>query len=217
MKNIMKNKKIIAVLIALVVLAGIIVAATVGFNFDLKFQKTKKIELYLGKTFEISEIEGIVKEVMPEQEVSIQKVEIYEDSMVIIANNITEEQKNNIINKVNEKYETELSAEDIEVISIPNTRGRDFIKPYISPFAIATAIILVYMSIRYRKLNVVKMLVKTVGILVIAQILLFSVIAITRIPVGRLTIPMIIFVYLTTLYGITNKYEKELDGKIENK
>ena len=38
-------------------------------------------------------------------------------------------------------------------------------------------------------------------------------IAITRIPIGRLTIPMVILVYLLTLFGITTKFEKDLSKK----
>lgn len=34
--------------------------------------------------------------------------------------------------------------------------------------------------------------------------------AITRIPVGRLTIPMVIIVYMLTLIGITDNFEKKM-------
>ena len=81
------------------------------------------------------------------------------------------------------------------------------------PFIIATAIILVYMAIRYRKLGVFKTIGMTALISVVAQAVLLSVIAITRIPVGRLTIPMVIAIYLLTLIGLTTKFEKDLDNK----
>ena len=61
-------------------------------------------------------------------------------------------------------------------------------------------------------------LIKTLCTIVIAQATLFSVIAITRIPVGRLTIPMVIVVYLFTLYALTHNYENKLEKiKEENK
>ena len=47
----------------------------------------------------------------------------------------------------------------------------------------------------------------------ITQAILFSVIAITRIPVGRLTIPMVLMVYMLTLIGITTNMEKQLASK----
>ena len=94
-----------------------------------------------------------------------------------------------------------------------NTRGRDIIKPYILPFAIATLIILLYMAVKYRKLGIIKTLVKTVVISVVAQATLLSVMAITRIPIGIVTIPLVITVYLLTLVGLTTYFEKQLANK----
>lgn len=213
MKKITTKQKIILSIIALIIIAGIAITTTIGLNYDLRFQEAKKVELYLEKDFEISDIRNITNEVIPNQSVIIQKVEVYEDSVSIISKEITEEQKQNLINKINEKYGTELSADSTEIVSIPHTRGRDLIKPYIMPFIIATAIILVYMAIRYRKLGVFKTIGMTALISVVAQAVLLSVIAITRIPVGRLTIPMVIAVYLLTLIGLTTKFEKDLDNK----
>ncbi len=206
-----KKTKIIIAIIAVVIIAGIIVTLTAGLNFDLRYQESKSIQLYLETDFNISDIKQITDEVMPGEKVIIQKVEVYEDTVNITAKDITDEQKQGLIDKVNEKYGTELSADSIEVESIPNTRGRDIIKPYIVPFAIATLIILLYMAVRYRKLGVVKTLVKTVVISVVAQATLLNVMAITRIPIGIVTIPLVITVYLLTLVGLTTYFEQQLE------
>lgn len=213
MKNINKKTKILVALIAIVIILGIAITLTIGLNFDLKYQETKRIELYLKKDFEISDIKQITNEVMENQPVIIQKVEVYEDTVSITAKDITDEQKTNLVNKLNEKYSAELEADKIEISSIPHTRGRDIIKPYILPFVIATIIILVYMAIRYYKLGAMKTVLKTAGISILAQIILLSVIAITRIPIGRLTIPMVITVYILTLIGITTYFEDKLKNK----
>ena len=210
-----KKSKIVIGIIALVIIVGIIVTLTVGLNFDLRYQDSKRIELYLETDFNISDIKQITNEVMPGEQVIIQKVEIYEDTVSITAKDITDEQKQSIIDKANEKYGTELSADSVEVESVPNTRGRDIIKPYITPFAIATLIILVYMAIRYRNLGVVKTLLKTIIILVVAQATLLSVMAITRIPIGFITIPLVITVYLLTLVGLTSYFEKRFANRKE--
>ena len=210
-----KKSKIVIGIIALVIIVGIIVTLTVGLNFDLRYQDSKRIELYLETDFNISDIKQITNEVMPGEQVIIQKVEVYEDTVSITAKDITDEQKQSIIDKANEKYGTELSADSVEVESVPNTRGRDIIKPYITPFAIATLIILVYMAIRYRKLGVVKTLLKTIIILVVAQATLLSVMAITRIAIGFITIPLVITVYLLTLVGLTSYFEKRFANRKE--
>ena len=213
MKQFIKSKQLKIILITLVIIAGIVMIAVKGFNFDLKYQDTQRVELYLKTEFNISDIKQITNEVFGNQKVMIQKVEVFEDSVSITTTSISDEQKNNLITKVNEKYGTELTAEDTTVEDIGHTRGRDIIKPYITPFAIAVIIVLIYLGIRYYKLSIVKVIAKSIGIMVLAQVLLFSVIAITRIPIGRLTIPMVILLYLLTLFGITTKFEKDLSKK----
>lgn len=213
MKQFIKSKQLKIILIALVIMAGVVMIAVKGFNFDLKYQDTQRVELYLKTEFNISDIRQITDEVFGNQKVMIQKVEVFEDSVSITTTSISDEQKNNLITKINEKYGTELTAEDTTVEDIGHTRGRDIIKPYIVPFAIAVIVVLIYLGIRYHKLSIAKVIAKSIGIMALAQVLLFSVIAITRIPIGRLTIPMVILVYLLTLFGITNMFEKNLSKK----
>ena len=213
MKEFIKSKQLKIILIALVIIAGIVIIAVEGFNFDLKYQDTQRVELYLKTEFNIADIRQITNEVFGNQKVMIQKVEVFEDSVSITTTSISDEQKNNLITKINEKYGTELATEDTTIENIGHTRGRDIIKPYIIPFAIAVIIVLVYLGIRYYKLVIVKVIGKSIGIMVLAQVLLFSIIAITRIPIGRLTIPMVMLVYLLTLFGITNMFEKNLSKK----
>ena len=213
MKQFIKSKQLKIILMLLVIIAGIVMIAVKGFNFDLKYQDTQRVELYLKTEFNISDIRQITDEVFGNQKVMIQKVEVFEDSVSITTTSISDEQKNNLITKINEKYGTELTAEDTTVEDIGHTRGRDIIKPYIVPFAIAVIVVLIYLGIRYHKLSIAKVIAKSIGIMALAQVLLFSVIAITRIPIGRLTIPMVILVYLLTLFGITNMFEKNLSKK----
>ena len=205
-----KKVKIIAILSIIIIIAGIIMIITKGYNFDLKYSDANRILLDIGTTFNNKDIKSITDEVLGNQKVMIQKVEVFEDAVSITAKEITEEQKTNLINKINEKYGTTTKAEDIEITTIAHTRGRDIIKPYIVPFLIATIIIVIYMMIRYYKLNAFKVLLKTVCMVIYTQIMLFSIIAITRIPIGRLTIPMVLTVYILTLVGCTSSFENNL-------
>lgn len=209
-----KKTKIIITIIAIIILIGIAITCTIGLNFDLRYRDSKRMELYLEQDFNISDIKQMTDEVMKDKKVIIQKVEVYEDTVSITAEDITDEEKQSLIDKVNEKYGTTLSAESTQIENIPNTRGRDIVKPYVVPFGIATLIILVYMAIRYRKLGVIKTLLKTVLILIVAQIVLLSIMAITRMPIGIVTIPLVIAVYLLTLVGLTTYFEKQLTNKI---
>lgn len=210
MKNLSKKTKILVLLVIVIIIAGISVTFTIGLNFDLRYQESKKMEVYIGKNFDINNIKQITDEILPNQSVIIQKVEVFEDTVSILAKDITDEQKTNIINRINEKYETQVSADSIEITTIPHTRGRDIVRPYIAPFIIATAIIALYIMIRYHRLGSIRTIVKAVFLVIVAQAILLSIIAIARIPIGRLTIPMVLAVYMLTLAGITTHFENKL-------
>lgn len=203
-----KNKVLILVGIIIIII-GIVITVTKGFNFDLRYEGGKRIELNLQKTFESSDIKQIAKEVIG-QDVVIQKVEIYEDAVSILSKDITEDQKNQIVTKINEKYGTEINAENTEIITVPHTHLRDLAQPYIIPFVIATVVILIYIGIRYYKLNIIKTIAKTIGIVIIWQVILYSIMAITRIPIGRLTIPLTLTIYMLSFVYCTTKFEKDL-------
>lgn len=208
----MKQKvtKILAVIIAIIIIIGIVTIVTKGIVFELKYQNNKKIEVNLGEQFDKKDIKQITDEVFGGQPVDIQAIEIYKDAISITTTEITDEQKTNLITKINEKYGTELDAESIEVEEIAHIRGRDLIKPYIIPVSIATAIILVYLMIRYNKLNPLKILLKSLAIIIIAELTLLSIVAIARIPVGEYVLATGLIVYLLSTYACTAKFEKDL-------
>ena len=214
----MKNKKIIIAILLIVLIAGIAMTIVKGMEFDLEYSNTKQIDIYIGKQFEINDVKQITNEVLGKQPIQIRKIELYEDSICITAKDISEEQKNEIINKVNEKYGTEVKAEDTQIITLAHIRGREIAKQYIMPITIASVIVLIYLAIRYHKLGSFKVILKTIGIMVLAQLELLSIIAITRLPIGRITIPLAIIIYVLTLLGITTTFEKQLQKvKEENK
>ena len=204
-----KNTIILTVLIAIILIVGAIVIATKGLAFELKYKDSQKVELNIGKEFKTEDVKQITNEVFDNQPVKIQAIEVYKDAISITTTEISEEQKTNLVNKINEKYETELKSEDITIESIPHTRGRDIIKPYITPFIIITIIILVYLMIRYYKLNSLKVLIESIGIIALSQMVLLGIMAITRMPIGEFTIPMVLLVYMISTYICTAKFENK--------
>ena len=211
--------KILTALIAIILIAGTIIIFTKGLAFELKYQDSQKVELNTGKTFEEKDVRNITNEVFGKQPVIIQAIEVYKDAISITTTQITEEQKTELVTKINEKYGTEISAEDVTIENISHIRGRDIIKPYIAPFAIATVIILVYLAVRYYKLNSLKVLLQSAGIIILAQAVLLGIMAITRMGIGEVTIPAVLIVYVLSTYICTRKFDTDLKNKIveENK
>lgn len=210
------STKILAILIAIILVLGAVMIFTKGLAFELRYQDSKKVEINLGKTFEEKEIKEITKEVFENQPVRIQTIEVYKDAVSITTTEITEEQKTDLVTKLNEKYEIELKAEDITIEEVAHIRGRDIIKPYLIPFTIVTVIVLVCLVIRYNKLNVLEVLIQTIGIIVLAQLVLLGIMAITRMPIGIFTIPTVLLVYMLSTYICTTKFDEDLEKADNN-
>ena len=211
--------KILIALIAIILIAGTVMIFTKGLAFELKYQDSQKVELNIGKTFEEKDIKSITNDVFGKQPVMIQAIEVYKDAISITTTQITDEQKTELVTKINEKYGTEISADDVTIEDIAHIRGRDIIKLYIMPFSIATVIILAYLAIRYNKLNSLKVLLQTAGIIVLSQLVLLGIMAITRMGIGEVTIPAILVVYVLSTYICTRKFDTDLENKLteENK
>lgn len=212
-----KSKKILIAMIVIILIVGATVLLTKGLAFDLIYANSKKVEINLGKQFEKKDIRIITDEVFGKQPVQIQEIEVYKDAISIMTTEITNEQKTQLITKINEKYGTEISADDITIEEYSHIRGRDFIKPYITPFVIATVIILIYLAIRYYKLNSLKVLIQTIGIIILSQLVLLGIMVITRMPIGTFTIPTILFVYMLSTYVCITKFESDLQKLVVNK
>ena len=72
--------------------------------------------------------------------------------------------------------------------------------------------------IRYYKLNSLKVLLKSAGIIVLAQLVLLGIMAITRMQIGELTIPFVLVVYVLSLLISTKKFDDDLEKiKVEAK
>ena len=127
-----KNKVMVGIAI-IVFLIGVIIVAVKGFHIDLHYQDCKNIEMNLGQTFESKDIKNIAKEVLGTDDIIVQKVEIYEDAVSITAKDISEEQRNNIVGKINEKYGKEIKAEETTINTVPRMHLRDLANQYKSP------------------------------------------------------------------------------------
>ena len=213
MKKISNKIKVLIIVIIILLIAGIAVVATKGFNVGLKYNETKKVEIEIGKDFENSDIKKITNEVLSNQPTIIQKSQLNQNDVTITAKEITDEQKTNLVSKINEKYGTEINVDDVQVQLVPHARLRDLVKPYILPFAIATVIIVIYAAIRFHKLGAIKTAIKTIFFLILTQGILASIIAIIRLPIGRTTMILVIAVYMLTATGLICNWEKKLKQK----
>ena len=203
----MKNKILIG--LAIVILVGIIITVAVGFNVDMCYRDYNLVDIKIGQDFNINDIKTITNEVFQKENIEIQKAGVYSDNVVIKVSSITDEQKNLLNTKINEKFGLNNSVDDIEINYISSYRLRDIIKPYIIPLIITTVIILTYMAIRFRKIGISKVISQVVLLTVIAELLYGSIIVIIRYPVNRLVMPVGVVIYITIITILTGMFEKQ--------
>ena len=206
----MKNKNIIIyVIICLIIIAGVAVWEAKGFRTEMQFTPRKEIELTNYTGIDVSDIEAIASETLGNIRFMVQRVETFGNAVVIVAKDITEEQRNNIVTKFNEKYGTELKSENIEIVSIPFTRIKDVIKRFIVPGIVSLVLVLTYFVIRYKKIGWKKVTIKTLLTPVVAELLLFSIISIIRVPFSRLAVSLGVGTYISIIIVLTIMFENQ--------
>jgi len=208
----MKKKIFYAILICIII-AGIAVIATIGLKVDIDYSKNIRIDVYLGKTYNQNEVVELSKEVFGTDRVAVQQVEYYGDMYSLTISQDIEDLDKKIEeynNKLNEKYQIENKKEDIKVTYQPKVKLFDVVKPYLIPLAISMSIILVYAMVRFRKIGILKTLAAYILYVLAVEGVYLSIIAIARIPIGRLIIPIGLAILVITMILITAKREKKL-------
>ena len=202
------------ILICLII-AGIVVISTVGFNVGLKYSEHIEISINVGSQFNVADIKAITKEVFGNTNVLVQQVELYKDMVQITVKEATEEQISSLNDKINEKYEIENQLTDIKIVHISNVRLRSIIKPYILPISIVSIITIVFAMIVFRKLGALKVAYEVVISIVAPQAILASLYAVTRIPINRLTSIIAIIIFIISLVLPMVKLNKVKEEKLK--
>lgn len=210
-----KSPKIIYLVAVLIIIVGIIVTCIWKTNFSLEYSEHTRINVYIGKEFNIDDIKQIAEEVFEKKEIKYQNIEIFNDSIAINVKELNDEELALLKEKVKEKYEIEEIDSNVTTMIIPHYRIRDIIKPYIVPIIITTIIILAYVGIRYLKLGLFTVIITLLIRLIVSEAVFTSIIQIFRIPVGVYTIPVAILVYILVAIATVIGYENEATRKKE--
>lgn len=224
------KKKIIYGILIVIIIAGIVIVATQGLKADIIYSKNVKIDIYLGKDFENSDIKQIAQEVFGYDRIIVQKIELYGDmvSITIPDNNDEnmDEKVEQLNSKINEKYELKNKVDDITVTHQPKIKLSSIFTPYIWPLAISALIILVYIIVRYRKIGIFRTIAFYAVTILASEAVYLSILAIARIPVNRLVMPIGLLIYVVVLTIVTTIKEKQYakfketlknNKKVENK
>ena len=137
------KKNIFLVVLAVIILVGIIMFCIKGLNYNLFYGKNTTISITTEQAIDKSELQQIVEETIGGK-VSVRNLNDLSNSLLITIKGISDEQKTNLLTKVNEKYSLELKEEDLEITNNASIKLIDIIKPYITPSVISIVLILAY-------------------------------------------------------------------------
>lgn len=206
----MKNK-ILYIVMIIITIIGAIIIGTKGFEFDIAYRKTKMVEIYLGKEFELNDIKNITNEVLVGKEVKLNKIGEFENTVAITVDGITDEELDLLIKKVNEKYELENKTEEILSVDLAHTRLRDIVKPYIMPVIIVTIIALVYFMLIYKKVGIINICIKYLLNVVLPEATIIGLIAIIGLPIAEYTMALLVTIYSILLIIYSYNLKIKLD------
>ena len=203
------NKSIIIMALAVVV-AGIVIACNVGLNVDMQNNEHNQVLLNLDKEYNLADVMEITKEVFVDKTVDNQKAGENNKQVLISASEITEEEKTNLVNKVNEKFGTTIEASSVDINLMPRTKITSTVSPYIFPVILIIVLVGVYYSFRYKELGILKVIGQYLIGLAIMGLLTFSIISVARIQMGMITVSVLFTGITVFIFAITSYFEKNL-------
>ena len=216
MKEQKSTKKIIYLIIAIIIIIGAIVCKAKGFNIELIYSNRQQISISNSTELDTNKIEEISKSILAGRKVKVQELERFGNAVQIISESISDEEKQNLINKINEECGTDISNNDTKIVTVSNTRIRDILKPYILPSIITFVAVLLYFLIMYHKIGVRKVILKGIFTPIITELVYYSLIAITRVEFGRITNAIAIGIYILAIGALTINFQKEKEKLPKN-
>lgn len=209
------KKNIFLAVMGIIILAGIVMFCIKGLNYNLSYGKNSSISINMGKDVNTNEIKQLTEEVVGNK-ANVRTINESNSFILITVKEISAEQKANLLSKINEKYSLDLKEDDLKIANNAQVQLCDLIKPYIVPSIISIGLIIIYFIIRYRKYGIAKIILETLGSIVILEAFLFSIYAITRLPVNSLTMPLAVILFVIVIIALMEKFRKE-EAKAKDK
>lgn len=201
-----KAKKISLLISVILIIIGAIMFVVMGFNYDLSYGQAKRIVVDMKDDFELDDYKSIAKEIYGEAKVEM--ISTFREGVSIKVKDTTDEQLDNLVSKINEKYGYEYKKEDLKVTEIARIEVLDIIQQAIIPIATSLLVSLIYMLIRYRKDGIVHIILNLLIPTIIAQLVVLAIYLICRIPVTNILFPVLLTIYALSLIYSAKQLEK---------
>lgn len=205
MKCIFNKNKVILIVLAVLIIAGLITMFVTGFEKSSKYQAGTRIEVYIPQGYEKQDIINIAKESFSAKKIGFEEVEKLNQVAGIKIKEYSQEELKTFKTKISEKYDIDEKELEVYEITIPTTRIRTAVESYVLPIVLVTVLSLIYVLFRNLKSeNKWKIILKIVFTLAIVLGLYFSLILILQLPFAEYTMPLALAIYIITLIVLVN-------------
>ena len=154
-----KRKIFFSISIVFIIVA-IVSFFTKGFEQDIEFKGGTIIDIELAQEVNNTDVENIVKEVVPNEQPRVQKSEQRDDAGKVIKSGISistsaleEEQKNTVISKIAEKYGIEDVDSKATFRTVKPTFGDEMKSRAITATVISLVVIIIYIAFVFKKVG----------------------------------------------------------------
>lgn len=203
-----KAKKITLLISIILIIIGAIIYAVIGFNYNLSYGTAKRIVVPMKGDFVLDDYKSMAKDVYGESKV--ETISIFREGVSIKVKDTNDEQLDALISKINEKYGYEYKKEDLKVTELPKVEVYSILKQVIIPLVITLLIVLIYMMIRYRKINSLTIVLNLILPVILAQLVALAIYLIFRIPVTNMLLPVLLTVYAVSVIYSTKRCEDKI-------
>lgn len=207
MRNI---NKILVILVAILLVIGIILMFTKGFNYSIEYKGVTELKFMLGQVIDMNEVESIAKEAFNDKEMKIQKIDYFNDSVNISVVDPTDEEMQSLIDKFNSRYGQNNTMDSISIIKTSNTSLYEIAKQYILPVIITVILVAIYMGVRFRKQGILKVALLPIIMSIVVEALYLSILVILQIPISIWTMPIALVLLLSTLTIYAYRFETNM-------
>ena len=108
----MKNKIIYIIMIIAIILGAVIVKFK-NFNYGILYSNHKRLEIIIGRDFDLNEAKKIVKENI-KSDVKVRKATLFGNTLAIDAKEFNDEEIKVLFEKLNEKYSKDYKFNDLK-------------------------------------------------------------------------------------------------------
>lgn len=205
MNYIFKKNKVILIILSVLIIAGLITMVVNGFEKSSQYQAGTRIEVYIPQGYEKQDVINIAKESFSTKKIGFEEVEKLNQVAGIKINEYSQEELKTFKTKISEKYDIDEKELQVYEITIPTTRIRTAVEPYVFPIILVTVLSLIYILFRNLKSeNKWKIILKVVATLASVLGLYFSIILILQLPFADYTMPLALAIYIITLIILVN-------------